>query len=371
MTYFKTLQLLTFCFIVSIFSCKNRSAEKNEQENIVRRSGDTVIVPSGSAIMKKLEIDTVESKEFSLQYTTTGVIRPLPGHLADVTTPFEGRVVASYVRLGEKVKQGAPVFSLSSADYFEAVKNFRESAKEKEIAERNFARKKELFDQGISSKKEFDDAAMNTEIAEKEYEKCSATLQVFNVKPEEADFTHPLIVRAPISGEIVRNDITIGQYLKSDSEPGIIVANLDNIWVVAHVKEKDLGKMSPKDKVEVFAESLPDKPVAGTVDYIGDIMEDQTRSVEVYIDCINLERLLKPGMFVTVRFYHNIASAILIPASSVLQDEGSSFLFIQAEPGKYLKRNVMVTTAENRNLLVRSGLEKGDVIVTGGGIYLR
>jgi cobalt-zinc-cadmium efflux system membrane fusion protein len=212
---------------------------------------------------------------------------------------------------------------------------------------------------------------MSTEIAEKEYEKSSATLQVFNVKPEEADFTHPLIVRAPISGEIVKNDITIGQYLKSDSEPGIIVADLDKIWAVAHVKEKDLGKMSPKDRVEVYAENLPDKPVAGTVDYVGDIMEDQTRSVEVYIKCINVDRLMKPGMFVTVKFYHNIVSAIIIPSSSVLQDEQSSFLFIKASPGVYLKRNVIVSSVENKNLLVRSGLEKGDVIVSEGGIYLR
>jgi membrane fusion protein, heavy metal efflux system len=371
MANYKILKLTIFGLILSLLSCRSGPGEKNDAEATVRRSGDTVYVPSGSAIMKKLEIDTVELRELTLQYTTTGIVRPLPGHLAEVTTPFQGRVVTSYVSLGEKVRQGAPVFSLTSADYFQAVKNFREAAKEKEIAERNFARKKELFDQGISSRKEFDDAAMNAEIADKEFEKTSATLQVFNVKPEEADFTHPLIVRAPISGEIVRNDIIIGQYLKSDSEAGVIVANLEKIRVVAHVKEKDLGKMSPKDKVEIYVEYLPDKPIIGAVDYISDIMEDQTRSVEVYIECPNMERLLKPGMFVTVMFYHKITSAIVIPATSVLQDELSSFLFTQAASGIYVKRKVTVTSAGNSNLLVLSGLKPGDVIVSEEGIYLR
>ncbi len=371
MIYNRTFQFLAFFLIIAMNSCKNKVAENNGQENAIKKSGDSVIVPSGSALINKLEFDTVKTQDFRAEYVTTGIIRPLPGHLAAVTTPFEGRVVTSFVRLGEKVRQGSPVFSLSSADYFEAVKDFREALKEKEIAERNFARKKELLEQGISSRKEFDDAAMTSEIAEKEYEKSSATLQVFNVKPEEADFTHPLIVRAPISGEIVKNDITIGQYLKSDSEPGVLLADLDKIWVVAHVKEKDLGRMSPKDKVEVFAENLPDKPVAGTVDYIGGIMEDQTRSVEVYIECVNAGKLMKPGMFVTVKFYHNIVSAIIIPSSSVLQDEQSSFLFINAAPGIYLKRNVIVSSAENRKLLVTSGLKQGDVVVSEGGIYLR
>lgn len=371
MIYYKALQFSAFCLIISLISCKNRTSEKADSENIIRKSGDTVIVPPGSSVMRKLVLDTVDFKDFNSQYTTTGIIRPLPGHLAGVTTPFEGRVVSSYVWLGEKITQGSPVFSLTSADYFEAVKNFRESAKEKEIAEKNFFRKKDLFDQGISSRKEFDDAAMSSEKAEKEYEKSSATLQVFNVKPEEADFTHPLIIRSPISGEIVRNDITIGQYLKSDSEPGIIVANLDKIWAVAHVKEKDLGNISLKDQVEIFAENLPDRPISGTVDYIGAIMEDETRSVEVYIECTNIDRILKPGMFVTVRFYHNIRYAIIIPATAVLQDDESCFLFLMAAPGKYLKKKVIVTSVENRNLLVRSGLGKGDVIVNEGGIYLR
>jgi len=209
------------------------------------------------------------------------------------------------------------------------------------------------------------------EIADKEYEKSSATLGVFSVKPEEADLTHPLVIRSPIQGEIVRNDLTIGQFLKMESEPGIIVANLEKIWVVAHVKEKDLGNISLKDRVEVFAEALPEKAISGTVNYIGAIMENDTRSVEVYIECANSERIMKPGMFVTVRFYHSMPSVILIPSTAVLQDEESSFLFLKKGPGLYLKRKVTVSASENKNLLVRSGLEKGDVIVTEGGIYLR
>lgn len=371
MIYNKISRLLVIGTILLFISCKSKNTDKSEPESTIRRSGDSVFVPTASSVMRKLSFDTVDAKDYCSQYTTTGIIRPLPGHLAEINTPFEGRVINSFVRLGDKVNKGTPVFSLSSADYLEAVKNFRESEKGKELAEKNYARKKELSDQGISSRKDLEDAAMNMEVAAKEYEKSRTTLQVFSVNPDEADLSKPLIIRSPIGGEIVRNDLTIGQYLKTESDPGIVVANLDRIWAVAHVKEKDLGNMSRNDKVEVVAEALPENPIGGTVNYIGAIMEDDTRSVEVYIECSNTERILKPGMFVTVRFYHNLVSAILVPSTAILQDEESSYLFVQKEPGLFLKRKVTVNSAENKNLLVRSGLEKGDVIITEGGIYLR
>ena len=348
-----------------------RGRHQKVQSVNIYADGDTIIVPSGSPVQTKLKMHTVSNENHNLQFTTTGVIEPLSGHLADVASPFEGRIVRSFIKLGQEVTTGTPLFEVSSSDYIEAVRMCLQSRRERELAEKNYTRKKDLLESGVSSRKEFEEAKLALELAEKDCETTSAILRIFNLNPEDADLAKPLIVRSPIKGEIVRTNITVGQYIKSDSDPIVTVADLDKIWVVARVKEKDLGAITPQDKVEVFTEGLPARPIKGTVNYIGNIMNEQTRSVEVYIECENHDQILKSGMFVTVRFYHSMKDAIIIPSSSVLQDYERSYLYVSKGEGKFIKKEVSVTSLADDKLIVNSGIEAGSIIVSEGGIYLR
>jgi len=333
--------------------------------------GDTVFVPEGSNVFAKLKVETVKPEEHFLMVTTTGVIKPLTGHMAEVTAPFNGRIVKSFIRLGQKVTTGSPLFEMSSSEYLEAVKMCIQAQREREIAEKNYIRKKELEDKGISSVKELDEAKLALDIAQKECEKTNAIMNIFNINPGEADIARPLIVRSPIAGEIVRNDITVGQYITSDSQPIVTVADLSKVWVVARVKETDIGSVNRNCTVEVFTESMPDRVIKGEITYIGNIMNEQTRSVDVNIECGNDDQILKLGMFATVRFYHQLKNSIVIPAGSVMQDFNRSYLYEQIRPGIFVKREVSVTSAEDGKLIVRSGLEPGRIIVSEGAIYLR
>jgi len=341
-----------------------------ESVNLIIR-GDTVYVPEGSNVFAKLKVETVKPQEYFYMFTTTGVVKPLSGHLAEVGIPFNGRIAKSFIKLGQKVTTGSPLFEMSSSEYLEAVKMCIQAQREREIVERNYLRKKELEEKGISSAKELDEAKLALELAQKECEKTNAILKIFNIDPSDADIARPLIVRSPIAGEIVRNNITVGQYITSDSEPIVTVADLSKVWVVARVKETDIGSVSQKSRVEVFTESTPDRVIKGEITYIGDVMNEQTRSVDVNIECRNENKILKLGMFVTVRFYHQVENAILIPSGSVMQDFNRSYIYEQIRPGIFVKREVSVSSTEGGKLMVRSGLEPGMTIVSEGAIYLR
>jgi len=351
---------------------KRIRGRRNVQEsvNIIIR-GDTVYVPEGSNVFAKLKVETVEPRQHFLMVTTTGVVKPLSGHLAEIAAPFNGRIVRSFIKFGQKVTAGSPLFEMSSSEYLEAVKMCIQAQREREIAERNYLRKKELEEKGISSAKELDEARLALELAQKECEKTNAIMKIFNIDPTEADITRPLIVRSPIAGEIVRNDITVGQYITSDSEPIVTVADLSKVWVVARVKQTDIGSISQNSRVEVFTENTPEQVIKGEITYIGDVMNEQTRSIDVNIECRNEDKILKLGMFVTVRFYQQVENAILIPASSVMQDFNRSFLYEQIRPGIFIKRDISVTSTEGGKLMVRSGLQPGMTIVSEGAIYLR
>jgi cobalt-zinc-cadmium efflux system membrane fusion protein len=349
---------------------RHRGAQQPADPDGIIVRGDSVFVPKSCPVYSKMKLQTIYPEEYLTQFTTTGVVKPMSGHLAQVTSPFEGRIVKSFTRLGQKVTTGMPLFEVSSSDYLESVRMFMQARRERELAEKNYTRKKDLLETGIGSHKEYDEAKLQFDLADKELEKTSAILSIFNIGPDDADLGKPLIVRSPISGEIVQSDITVGQYIKSDSDPIVTVADLKKIWVVARVKEKDLGSISLKDPVEVFTESQPEKPTKGSVDYIGNIMNEQTRSVEVFIECENNGQSLKSGMFVTVWFYHKLSDAMIVPASAVLQDYNRSYLFLQTGPELYIKKEVAVRSIPENRLIVSSGLDRGSLIVSEGAIYL-
>lgn len=348
-----------------------RGGHRPDESANIYASGDTVFVPAGSSVQTKLKVQTISATEYDGLCYTTGVVKPVSGHLAEVSAPFDGRIVKSFVSLGQKVSTGTPLFEVRSSDYIESVRSFLQSKRQRELAEINFNRKKDLLESGISSRKEYDEARLEFDLADKEYEKSAEILRIYNLNPDEPDLTRPLIVRAPISGEIVKNDITVGQYVNADSDPIVTVADLDKIWIVANAREKDLGKISLNNEVKVITESHPDESVQGTVNYIGNMMNEQTRSVEVYVECENKSRILKPGMFVTVCFSHKMKNTLLIPSGSVMQEREGSYIFVRANDGVYVKKRISVESAENNSLVVLSGLETGCTIVSEGGIYLQ
>jgi cobalt-zinc-cadmium efflux system membrane fusion protein len=341
------------------------------KESRIQTEGEVVVVPEGSPVSQRIRVQSVIPATYHAHYTTTGTVRVITGSMAEISTPFEGRITKSFVRLGQKVLAGTPVFEIYSPDYFETVKSFVQAKQEKQLATANYNRQKELLEHGVGSKKELEEAEAAWQIAGREYEKSEASLLIFNVKPEEISLGKPLIVRSPIAGEIVKNNITVGQYLKNDAEPQAAVANLGRVWVVAQVKEKNISLINSIDSVQVVTDAHPDKSINGIVSYIGSLLDEQTRAVEVYVECRNDNKTLKPGMFANVSFTHQVSDAMIIPASAVLQGEEHTYVFVQTEKNKYVKRDISVTTGNEKELIVNSGLAANETIVAEGAIYLR
>ncbi|HNX55139.1 MAG TPA: efflux RND transporter periplasmic adaptor subunit [Prolixibacteraceae bacterium] len=370
MKYYSTL--IAIIATLSFASCNQTGqTSQADKETIVRRADESVEIPDQSPVLQKIKLQAVAPTNYHSQYVTIGTVKVITGAKAELSAPFEGRITKSFVKLGQMVSAGSPVFEIYSPDYFETVKAYVQARQEKQLATNNYNRQKDLLEHSVGSKKEAEEAEAALQIASREYEKAEASLLIFNVKPDEISLGKPLIVRSPISGEIVKNNLTVGQYLKSDAEPQAEVANLSKVWVVAQVKEKNMGLINSIDSVHVVADCHPNTQINGFVSYVGSILDEQTRSVEVYVECRNDEKMLKPGMFANVAFTHQLLGAIVIPASAVLQEEDHAYVFVQTGKNKFTKRTVTVSTGNDKDLIVNSGLAPNETIVSEGAIYLR
>jgi cobalt-zinc-cadmium efflux system membrane fusion protein len=144
------------------------------------------------------------------------------------------------------------------------------------------------------------------------------------------------------------------------------------------VYEKDLAilhEQLAKDKTmeaKVRVKAFESVEFEGTVDLIGSLMDEHTRTVKVRIQAANPENKLKPGMFADVEISVPFEEQMtVIPRSAVLSDEGRAFVFQHLKDDLWLRRDVILGKSQDGFVEVTDGLSKGSEIVSGGAFMLK
>ncbi|RHJ75745.1 efflux RND transporter periplasmic adaptor subunit [Parabacteroides sp. AM08-6] len=363
-----TLHLALLSMLL-LAGCKSNIEEK--ESNNYQHKGDTIIVTSRT-LNEKLKVAETQLLPYSKEVVTAGTVQAIPTQFAYVAPPFSGRVMKSYIHLGQQVEEGTPLFEISSPDFTSAQKEFFQARLSRELAQKDFRRKQDLIENGVSSQKELEEAENTLLIAEKEYENAIAALYVYQVnEPENMTLGQPLIVRAPISGNIIENNIVTGQYLKDDAEPIAVVADLSKVWITAQVKEKDIRFIKEGNKLNIEISAFPGKHIEGTVFHVEESVDESTRSIRVLSICDNQKEMLKLGMYTTMHFISEPTDMIHIPEKALLQGEKDSYVYVQTSKNTYIRRPVEVEFSKEGQAVIASGLQKDEKVISEGGYYLK
>lgn len=355
--------------VLLLCSCSNNGNNKTEKHDITLTDG-VITVTENSLVLEKIKTDIVEIAPYKAHFSTSGVVKAIPTSYAEIATPFAGRIVRSFVRLGQNVSEGSPLFEISSPSYFETSKAYFGAKQEMEQALKSLNREKDLLANRVGVAKDAEEAEVNYQLKKQDYENVRSALKVFQVDAEQLKLGEPLVVRSPISGKVVNNNIIIGQYIKEDAQPLAVVADLNKVWVVAHVKEKDIRLIEKLQEVEIRLSASVEDLIKGSIYHISEMLDEATRSVEVIIECDNRQGRMKPFMYGTVFLTDATSDAILIPTSAVLQQEDNCYILIKEGNGKFRKISVTVSATDGDKSVITDGLKAGDEIVTEGAFYL-
>lgn len=357
------------CLLLS--SCKG-AGEKQTEEIIYQ--GDCVTVSADSPILSKIQTAVLELEPFSSEFRTVGTVQAETGRYAEVGVPFDGRITKAKVSLGSRVHAGQTLFEVSSPEFFETGKQYFQNLRIYETAKAAYQRKLDLQDAGIVSVKELEEAYTEYENARQEKAAAEAAFKAYGMDPSTMEPGQAMRIVAPIGGEVVSCKLTTGAYVKSDGDALLTIADLGRVWVNAQVKERFIGAVSTGAEVEIFTEAEPETPLRGKVLNIGNLVDEQTRSVQVVVSCDNPQLKLKHGMYVSVHFISNPTDAIVVPSTAVFQGEATSYVYMAPEDSShsFSRRQVIVGASNDDNTRVRiiDGLQAGERIVTEGGLYL-
>lgn len=193
------LLILGVCLIT--YSCHKQNTEEEKPEYIVR--GNTIILTDNSNIKNHLKVEPVNKEWLSPDLSTVGIVRAIPTGYAEIVPPFAGRITQSFVKLGQKVNIGSPLFAISSPEYFNAQKDYFEAQQEYSLSNLNLKRQKDLLQHGVGIQRVVEEAKTDYETKKSALENASAALKVFNINPSNLKLGQPLVVSSPIKGEII------------------------------------------------------------------------------------------------------------------------------------------------------------------------
>lgn len=104
------------------------------------------------------------------------------------------------------------------------------------------------------------------------------------------------VLRAPVGGVVVSQNVKEGDYLKT-GESLFKIVDLSQLWLYLDAYESDLAWLHFGQDVSFTVESFPGEIFHGKVSFIEPEVNRMTRTVSVRVNVPNTHRRLKPGMF--------------------------------------------------------------------------
>ncbi len=335
---------------------------------LVERKDDHLFIPEASPLRQRLTVEPVATDNVRRQLAAPASVEAEPARLAKIAPPLAGRVVKLFVRFGDAVKAGDPLFTLDSPDLVSAQSDYLKSKSALAQSERNLARQRDLKEHGIGAQRELEQAQTDRDTAESEVERTTTRLRLLRVGPGAVG--GPLTVASPIAGRIIDLSTAPGQFQNDPAAVLMIVADLSTVWLTANVQEKDIRRVKQGDEADATFVAYPDEKFTGNVLFVGDLLDPDTRTIKVRVAFPNADFRLKPGMFATVLFRSKPAPEVVVPTSAVVVSGEKSNVFVEVSPWTFERRQVEIGEQLGSRIVVTKGLEAGARVVATNAVLL-
>ena len=260
-----------------------------------------------------------------------------------------GRIVKLNVEVGDFVSSGQVLAEMDRLQMEQAALRLSNDKTELD-------RVKQLLDQGG--------------VAQSDYE---ALELAYNVSKSSYDnLVENTILRAPVGGVISARNYDRGD-LYSMGQPIYTVQQITPVKLLVPISETEYTRVKRGDKVSLSADALPGKTYTGTVVRLYPTMDAASHTFNAEVRVPNSNRELRPGMYARVTVDFGATENIVIPDSAVLKQQGSGqrTVFVLESDDTVSIRMVEVGRHFGTNYEILSGLEEGEMVLTGGHANLK
>jgi RND family efflux transporter MFP subunit len=304
---------------------------------------------------------TVEFRKSDETLSLTGEIQPR--YQADIGFRVNGKILERPVDVGTAVKQGVLIARLDPQQYrqdFEVAKS-EVAAAQAEVtrSQAQEARQRELLKNGHTTRVKYDQAL-------KTFKTATAQLDATRARQVQASenlgYTE---LRADNDGVVTAVGADAGQVV-SAGQMVVRLARPGEREAVFNIAEGAFKKPPKNPTVMVHLVSNPDVTAAGTVRYVSPQADPATRTYTVRVSLPDAPPQMRLGANVVGTVTLDQARTVTIPGSALFQKDGKAAVWLVEKDHTVQLKQIAVDRYQGDWVVVGSGLDQGDVVVTAG-----
>ncbi|MEY2953082.1 MAG: hypothetical protein RLZZ401_1169 [Pseudomonadota bacterium] len=286
---------------------------------------------------------------------------------------FAGRVQAIRADLGQTIKPGALLAQLASPDFGAAQADVAKAQADLALTQKTLDRQRELLALGIIARKDLEQAEADTSRAQAESARAEARTRLYG--GSGSGVNQQLGITAGLGGIVVERNLNPGQELRPEqSGPGVpalfVISDPASLWVQIDAREAEAGSLRPGSAFTLHVAAMPGQAFEGQVVAVSDAIDPASRTIKVRGIVANAERKLKAEMLATARIERSLGPGVVVPTTAVLLYGAKHRVFVQTEPGVFEAREVTLGYEGPQQVVVASGLEAGETVVSDNTLLL-
>jgi len=361
--------VLTF---VSCSGASSNGAAKSTGNN--SNTAELFTIPQDQ--MAHVQVLAVQPTSLTRTLRLTGSVAYNSFHTTPVITQVSGPVRRIVVVPGQIVQKGEPMLYVSSPDYSQLRTNYLKANDAYALAQKAYARAQDLYQHHAIAEQNLEQAESAEVQAGGDLAAAEAALKVLGITDPDALVKAPptfeALVRAPIGGQVVEQDVAVGQLLQTGTTQCFMISDTSTVWVLVNVYQKDLPFVHVGDAVTIQTDSYPDV-FHGRISYVAASLDPNTRTLQARIETSNPGQKLKKDMYVVATVdVGTIQNAIAVPDSAVLRDsENQPFVYVAVSSNQFGRRTITLGESLKGQTQITTGLNPGDHVIGNGSLFLQ
>lgn len=310
-----------------------------------------------------------------------------PGYLesktkAEVVAEVNGRLMTQNFESGSYVQKGQVLFTIDPTDYKQAVVEAEASIANAESQRDFYAKQSAAMERAYK-----EDAVSQMELLQSQASLKEAEASIKSARSSLATARTNLgkcTVKAPISGYITLNAVSVGNYISGAASPQVLATIYDNsefnaIFSIDDSQYNSLlgaGK-SPNGALYSnmplsFKNSLSHNYTSDLY-YVAPSVNSSTGSLQLVGTVKNIDNELKDGMYVTVSLPYGInPKAVVVKDASLSTDQLGKYLYVVNDSDKVVYTPVTVGPIYQDSLrVITKGVKAGEKYVTEALLTVR
>ena len=331
-----------------------------EQKN-AKASAPMPPVPVGVA--------NVQERDFPVYLTGLGSVQAF--NTVALKSRIDGQIMQVNFQEGQDVSQGQLLIQIDQRPYQVALStaeaNLQRDEAQLKNARAQFERMKALYAGGVIAKQDLD----TQQASFGQYEGTIAADKAA-IDSAKLNLVYTRIT-SPINGRIGLRQVDIGNYVQaSATTPMAIVTQLHPIALVFTLPEDQLQSVRQRMKqgtlaVDVYSRDDQTKLSTGKLLTIDNQIDATTGTARFKAVFENPENNLWPNQFVNVHLLlETRKDALTVPASAIQRGPQGTFTYLVDDKNTVQIRPVEVALTQGATVVIASGLQAGERVVTDG-----